>query len=130
MVAILIEKGIYNEAISDLNNVIKITNNNAGSYYNLGVIYSYQEKYQLAIDNFNRCINLSEGNNYFQKISYYNLGIIVGIMGNNEEAVSNLIKAYEIEDNMILKTIKEEAEIYNNKVVIDYLAKSNIRINY
>ncbi|TXJ37789.1 tetratricopeptide repeat protein [Brachyspira aalborgi] len=130
MAAILIEKGIYNEAISDLNNVIKINNNNAGAYYNLGVIYSYQEKYQLAIDNFNRCINLSEGNNYFQKISYYNLGIIVGIMGNNEEAVSNLIKAYEIEDNMILKTIKEEAEIYNNKVVIDYLAKSNIRINY
>lgn len=133
--AILMEKGIYDEAILDLNNVIRINNNNAGAYYNLGVIYSCQGKYQLAIDNFNKCINLSEDNNYFQKISYYNLGIIVGRMGNNEEAVRNLIRAYEIEDNTIdnkkiLKTIKEEAEIYNNKVAIDYLAKSNIRINY
>lgn len=129
--AILMEKGIYDEAILDLNNVIKINNNNAGAYYNLGVIYSYQEKYQLAIDNFNKCINLSEGNNYFKKISYYNLGIIVGRMGNNEEAVRNLIRAYEIEDNIIdnnkiLKTIKEEAKIYKNKVAIDYLNSRKI----
>lgn len=133
--AILMEKGIYDEAILDLNNVIRINNNNAGAYYNLGVIYSCQGKYQLAIDNFNKCINLSEGNNYFQKISYYNLGIIVGRMGNNEEAVRNLIRAYEIEDNTIdnkkiLKTIKEEAEIYNNQVAINYLADNNRRINY
>ena len=120
------EDGKYDEAIIDLLEVIKINKNNAGAYYNLGVIYSYQKKYQLAIDNFNKCINLSEGNNYFRKISYYNLGIIVGRMGNNEEAVRNLIRAYEIEDgiidnNKILKTIKEEAKIYKNKIAIDYL---------
>lgn len=129
--SILMEEGKYDKAIIDLMEVIKINNNNAGAYYNLGVIYSYQEKYQLAIDNFNKCINLSEGNNYFKKISYYNLGIIVGRMGNNEEAVRNLIRAYEIEDNIIdnnkiLKTIKEEAKIYKNKVAIDYLNSRKI----
>lgn len=132
--SILMEEGKYDKAIIDLMEVIKINNNNAGAYYNLGVIYSYQGKYQLAIDNFNKCINLSEGNNYFQKISYYNLGIIVGRMGNNEEAVRNLIRAYEIEDNTInnneiLKIIKEEAEKYNNQVAINYLVHSR-RINY
>lgn len=132
--SILMEEGKYDKAIIDLMEVIKINNNNAGAYYNLGVIYSYQGKYQLAIDNFNKCINLSEGNNYFRKISYYNLGIIVGRMGNNEEAVRNLIRAYEIEDNTInnneiLKIIKEEAEKYNNQVAINYLVHSR-RINY
>ncbi|WP_158639921.1 hypothetical protein [Brachyspira aalborgi] len=52
-------------------------------------------------------------------------------MGNNEEAVRNLIRAYEIEDNTIdnndiLKTIKEEAKICKNKVAIDYLNSKNI----
>lgn len=123
--AILMECGKYDEAIIDLLEVIKINKNNAGAYYNLGVIYSYQKKYQLAIDNFNRCINLSN-DSYFQKISYYNLGIIIGITGNNEEAVRNLIRAYEIknniiDNNVILKKIMDEAIIYKNEVAINYL---------
>lgn len=129
--SILMEEGKYDKAIIDLMEVIKINNNNAGAYYNLGVIYSYQGKYQLAIDNFSKCVNISNDNN-LKKITFYNMGIITGRMGNNEEAVRNLIRAYEIEDNTInnneiLKIIKEEAEKYNNQVAINYLAQSNIK---
>lgn len=129
--SILMEEGKYDKAIIDLMEVIKINNNNAGAYYNLGVIYSYQGKYKLAIDNFSKCVNISNDNN-LKKITFYNMGIITGRMGNNEEAVRNLIRAYEIEDNTInnneiLKIIKEEAEKYNNQVAINYLAQSNIK---
>ena len=129
--SILMEEGKYDKAIIDLMEVIKINNNNAGAYYNLGVIYSYQGKYKLAIDNFSKCVNISNDNN-LKKITFYNMGIITGRMGNNEEAVRNLIRSYEIEDNTInnneiLKIIKEEAEKYNNQVAINYLAQSNIK---
>lgn len=44
----------YDEAISELKNIIKIDKNNAGAYFNLGIIYRYLGNWRLAKDCFQK----------------------------------------------------------------------------
>ncbi|WP_295296771.1 tetratricopeptide repeat protein [uncultured Brachyspira sp.] len=112
----------YDKAIIDINKILEINPNNFGAYYNLGVIYAMQNKIQLAIECFYRCVN--SVNNKDKKIkmnSYYNLGILKGRMGDNESAINDIIKSYELGNENCLNIIKEEAYKYNNKIAISYL---------
>ncbi|OEJ15735.1 hypothetical protein BFL38_09720 [Brachyspira hampsonii] len=120
--AIFIEQQQYDNAISDINKIVEINQNNFGAYYNLGVIYTMQNKIQLAIEYFYRCVNsLNNKDNKIKMNSYYNLGILKGRMGDNESAINDIIKSYELGNKNCINIIKEEAYKYNNKIAISYL---------
>ncbi|WP_304354516.1 tetratricopeptide repeat protein [Brachyspira innocens] len=119
--AVYIELKMYDEALDDLNEIIKINSDNFGAYYNIGVIYSMQNKLILAIDMFKNCLSNRNSDSVIKMNAYYNLGILIGRMGNNEEAIKNIIKSYELGNDNAKQIIEDEAIKYKNQVAIDYL---------
>lgn len=85
----------YEEAIQEYKETILIDSEDKSSidsYFRLGLIYFYQNKYALAIDEFTKKILYSP---YDSNSSYYNIGLSYIRIGNQEEGYKNFKKSCE-----------------------------------
>jgi tetratricopeptide (TPR) repeat protein len=83
----------YAKAIAAYRRAVDLDPSAPDSLFNLGFLYARTKDYQAAEGAFLRVISLSPP--YLDEV-YYNLGIVQGRMGKQQESVSNLKRALEL----------------------------------
>ncbi|MFN7247200.1 MAG: trypsin-like peptidase domain-containing protein, partial [Microcystis sp.] len=100
--AVLSELKRYDEGLAAITQAIELAPR-AVWYSNLGVIYSNQQKYELALSDYNKAIDINP--NYAE--AYYNRGILYKNLQKYDLALSDYSKAIDINPN--------DALAYNNR---------------
>ena len=93
----------YDQALSELNQAIKIDAKDAESYNNRGSIYTFKGRYQEALADFDQALKL---NPRYAK-AHYNRGLAYYYLGNYQNALADLTKAIELNP--------KDAEAYHNR---------------
>ena len=96
------KRGLFNNAINEYKQAIKVDPNYAEAYTNLGIAYGQKRLFKEAFSSFKKAISLDK----MDKQAYYNLGNLYSIQGLYEDAVIQYLKAVEIDPSF--------KEAYNN----------------
>lgn len=99
-------KGLYKEAIADLNKAISLNPNSAITYIILGNIYNDNDQYDLAITNENRAIALHPGQNVLLA-AYLGRGNAYSLKNFFDLAIADYNKAIALNPNI--------ADVYNSR---------------
>jgi tetratricopeptide (TPR) repeat protein len=84
---------LYHEAVDDLTVAIRLNPNQASLYDRRGLSYSYSGRHDIAIDDYNRAIELSANPS---AMYYNNRGWAYTEIGQMDKALADLNKALEI----------------------------------
>jgi len=90
---------LYNEAIKQLEEAIKIKQDYANAYSTLGATYLQQGKYEEAVERYQKEL-LYETKDFSKATAYSMLGITYYQMGRYSEAIDSLKKAIELNPNI------------------------------
>ncbi len=108
-----LEKGEYDQAISEFNKALEINPRDANAYFNRGLAYHNKGQYDQAISDYTKALEINPG---FAE-AYNNRGFTCGLKGQFDQAISDLNKALEINPSFALA--------YNNRGWA-YLAKDQL----
>jgi tetratricopeptide (TPR) repeat protein len=95
----LSEAGRADEAIVHLSNAVRITPTFFEARINLGKAFLRQKKFKEAIECFNKALQTSPDQIYFQTEIYVNLAVAYTKLGNYELAIKNRNKAMELKSD-------------------------------
>ncbi|TKJ29178.1 hypothetical protein CEE39_09365 [bacterium (candidate division B38) B3_B38] len=120
----LYRQGKIEEAIQAYKKALEINSSYFYAYYNLGLVYVAQEKFLLALENFQECVKLKPGEIY----SLYYIGYINSRLGNYQPAIDALKKLLDIDPTV-------HPEIFLNVhyllgEVYDHMGKKEEAITY
>jgi tetratricopeptide (TPR) repeat protein len=87
---------IYDQAIADLSQVIRLDPNNAVAYINRGMVYSDKGDYDRAIEYFSLITN-SSYHNYVD--AYYTRGLAYYAKGNYDRAIADWEEVLRVDPN-------------------------------
>ena len=104
----------YEEAEQAINKAIILTPRSV-FYYHRGLIYSYQNKFSLAVNDYNEAIKIDSHN----ANAYNNRGLILFNLKNRQGAINNLLQAAKLYQQQS----KQEDYQYVLKVLNKYLQK-------
>jgi tetratricopeptide (TPR) repeat protein len=89
-------KRLYDRAIADLDEAIRIDPNYARSFNNRGIVYTKKGQYARAIADFDRAVKLNT--NY--AVAFYNRGLAKQKKGDTSEGDADLERAKQIDPNI------------------------------
>jgi len=87
----LVDKGLFNIAIQNINKSILLDKNNAINYFLLGDVHSSLRHYDLSIQNYLKALSLCNGNEKLKALIYDGLALVYSYQGQTDKA----IKYYE-----------------------------------
>jgi tetratricopeptide (TPR) repeat protein len=90
----------YFDAIHHFQQAIARDPTMARAYDNLGLCYFYQNKNELAIENFNRAIALDRSARHPSAWPYFNLAVTLQFVGHTQEAETNLREALRLDPQL------------------------------
>ncbi|MCL2049320.1 MAG: tetratricopeptide repeat protein [Defluviitaleaceae bacterium] len=94
-----IEAGKYDMAIEAYSKAIVLDNNDCDLYYERGLLYAATEKYEKAIEDFNKCADVVPDTVPDSYEIYLRRGICYLSVGKEKEAMKDLIKSIDIFPN-------------------------------
>ena len=86
------EKGMYDEAITELTKVIQGNSRNVGAYYNRGVAYTMKGDTDRAISDYSKAIEIDPSDAEL----YYSRGLARAVKGDLDQAISDHNKAIQL----------------------------------
>ncbi|WP_052767513.1 DUF2971 domain-containing protein [Brachyspira hyodysenteriae] len=124
----------YINSIKDFTNIINIDNYNISayfyrglSYYNLGLANNNESSkthFELALNDFNKILEMDFENGFDYCNTYYNRGLVNGSLNNLEESIIDFNKAIEYAENINYE------KIYYNRAVSYFRLTLNRKKNY
>jgi Flp pilus assembly protein TadD len=90
----------YNEAIHHFQHAIELNPTMARAYDNLGLCYYYENQNALAIENYNKAIELDRGSQHPSPWPYLNLAITQKFLNQISSAEANLRKALHLDPSL------------------------------
>jgi tetratricopeptide (TPR) repeat protein len=103
-------KGDYDRALADYNQVLKLKPYAVNAYNNRGIAYSNKSDYNRAIADYNQAIKLQPDTAYV----YYNRGIAYNKKGEYERAIADYNQAIKLQPDYT-NAYNNRGNIYNNK---------------
>ncbi|MDR2509808.1 MAG: tetratricopeptide repeat protein, partial [Spirochaetaceae bacterium] len=97
------QQAVYDQALADFNQTIKLDANSASAYEKRGAVYIYKNDYNKAIADFNQAIKLDPNNASF----YNNRGNAYSFKGDYDQAIADFNQAIKLDPN--------NASFYNNR---------------
>ncbi len=107
------ERKNYSSSEKDYLKVIEIDKNHFRSYYNLGNLYSYQNRFLEAVDTYSKGIKLENSSKYFHSI-YKNRANAYNQLKQYEKALIDVNKAIEINKSGSLKQFESSLLDFKN----------------
>jgi tetratricopeptide (TPR) repeat protein len=100
------DKKLYENAISDFSNAIRLVPNYVAAYIERGIAYYDQGQFDKAISDYNEAIRLDPND----ATAYNNRGIVYDYQGQFDKAISDCNKAIRLDP--------KDADAYNNRGVV------------
>ncbi len=91
------------KALQSLHNAVAIEPKNWKYHSNLGLALYQTQKVQGALDSFSTATNLNPNDS----ISHYNKACMLSILNRNEDAITSLKEAFEIDDSLVVSASKD-----------------------
>ncbi len=110
----LIDKGEYQQAITQLRNIIRVDDGNFVAHYFLGVAFARKGLSSEALKEFERVIELDG----WKDVTYYNMGVIYESMGFFDQAYTAYAAAY--------KANPEERSYMRARDKVDYVIEADL----
>jgi len=113
---------LYDAAIHHFQHAIELDPSMARAYDNLGLCYYYENQNALAVENYNKAIELNRGSQHPSPWPYLNLAVTQQFLGQLSDAETNLHEALHLDPSLVpahfqLGTVLEDLGQLNNAVV-------------
>jgi tetratricopeptide (TPR) repeat protein len=119
---------IYQEELQNNENNVDLQKGLARTFASLGVIYSQESNYYVALENYQKALNIYQKINHKTSISkaLNNIGVVYKSQGNNDKALEYFRKALKIQ----IETGEQTAPVTMTNIGVIFFEKNDLKTAY
>ncbi|HRG19149.1 MAG TPA: tetratricopeptide repeat protein [Flavobacterium lutivivi] len=119
---------IYQEELQNNENDVDLQKGLARTFASLGVIYSQESNYYVALENYQKALNIYQKINHKTSISkaLNNIGVVYKSQGNNDKALEYFRKALKIQ----IETGEQTAPVTMTNIGVIFFEKNDLKTAY